>query len=60
MSEAFANVLAFGMLESKIHWPLDDLARAQGTEDEIMQTFRHCRVGIRVRVDALLAEQRKG
>jgi arsenate reductase len=44
----------------KIHWPLDDPAKAQGTEDEIMQTFRHCRDDIRARVDALLAELRKG
>jgi arsenate reductase len=44
----------------KIHWPLDDPAKAQGTEDEIMQTFRHCRDDIRARVDALLAELKKG
>ena len=44
----------------KIHWPLDDPAKAQGTEDEIMQTFRHCRDDIRARVDALLSELKKG
>mgnify|MGYP001557622352 CR=1 FL=1 len=43
-----------------VHWPLDDPAKARGTEDEIMQTFRHCRDDIRARVDALLAELRKG
>ena len=44
----------------KIHWPLDDPAKARGTEDEIMQTFRHCRDDIRARVDALLAELGRG
>ena len=44
----------------KIHWPLDDPAKAQGTEVEIMQTFRDCRDDIRARVDALLAELKKG
>ena len=44
----------------KIHWPLDDPAKAQGTEDEIMQTFRSSRDDIRARVDALLGELKKG
>ena len=43
----------------KIHWPLDDPAKAQGTEDEIMQTFRNSRDDIRARVDALLGELKK-
>jgi len=40
----------------KLHWPLSDPARATGTEEEIMQTFRATRDDIRGRVEALLAE----
>ena len=40
----------------KIHWPLDDPAKAQGAEEAIMQTFRNSRDDIRCRVEALLGE----
>jgi arsenate reductase len=40
----------------KLHWPLADPARATGTEEEIMQTFRAARDDIRTRVEALIAE----
>ena len=40
----------------KIHWPLDDPAKAEGTEDEIMKVFRASRDDIQRRVDALLNE----
>jgi arsenate reductase len=40
----------------KLHWPLSDPARATGTEEEIMQTFRATRDDIRRRVEALFAE----
>ena len=40
----------------KIHWPLDDPAKAQGSEEAIMQTFRNSRDDIRSRVEALLSE----
>ena len=40
----------------KLHWPLADPARATGTEEEIMQTFRAARDDIRARVEALIAE----
>jgi arsenate reductase len=40
----------------KLHWPLDDPAKAQGSEEEIMQTFRNSRDEIRARVAVLLAE----
>ena len=59
MSEAFAKMLAFGILESKNDWSLDAPARTRGTEDKIMLTLRHCRDDICARVDALLAELRK-
>ena len=39
----------------KIHWPLDDPARAQGSEEEIMQTFRNSRDDIHRRVETLLS-----
>jgi len=40
----------------KIHWPLNDPARATGTEAEIAQVFRACRDEIRDRVKRLLQE----
>lgn len=40
----------------KLHWPLDDPAKATGTEEEIMAVFRASRDEIRRRVEALLAE----
>ncbi len=39
----------------KEHWPLDDPARATGTEDEVTAVFRASRDEIRNRVDDLLA-----
>ena len=39
----------------KIHWPLDDPAKAQGAEEAVMQTFRNSRDDIRSRVEALLS-----
>ena len=44
----------------KIHWPLDDPARAQGSEEEIMQTFRNSRDDIRSRVETLLSALKQG
>lgn len=38
----------------KIHWPLDDPAKAEGTEAEIMEVFRASRDDIRRRVIDLL------
>ncbi len=43
---------------SKAHWPLDDPARASGTEEEIMAVFRASRDDIRRRVEALLERLR--
>jgi arsenate reductase len=40
----------------KVHWPLDDPAKATGTEEEILQVFRTSRDDIRERVKALLQE----
>lgn len=39
---------------NKEHWPLEDPAKAAGTEDEIMDTFRASRDDIRERVRKLL------
>ena len=41
----------------KIHWPLEDPARATGTEEEILQTFRATRDEVARRVAVLLAEE---
>ena len=38
----------------KEHWPLEDPARATGSEDEIMQAFRATRDEIRARVAELV------
>jgi len=40
----------------KIHWPLNDPAKATGTEEEIMAVFRATRDDIRERVRQLLNE----
>jgi arsenate reductase len=45
---------------TKIHWPLNDPAKATGTEEEIMTVFRATRDEIRARVSALLDETRRG
>ena len=38
----------------KEHWPLEDPAKAQGSEEEIMEQFRASRDDIKARVKALL------
>ncbi|UCC56026.1 MAG: arsenate reductase (thioredoxin) [Gammaproteobacteria bacterium] len=38
----------------KVHWPLEDPAKATGNEDEIMQVFRNSRDEIKERLQALL------
>jgi len=40
----------------KIHWPLEDPAKASGSEEEIMAVFRASRDDIRRRVQALVDE----
>jgi arsenate reductase len=40
----------------KVHWPLDDPAKATGSEEEILQVFRSSRDDIRERVKGLLQE----
>ncbi len=44
----------------KIHWPLDDPAKADGSEEDIMAVFRASRDDIRQRVTVLLEELNKG
>jgi arsenate reductase len=43
----------------KIHWPLDDPAKATGNEDEVLEVFRASRDEIRQRTQGLLAELKK-
>lgn len=38
----------------KIHWPIEDPARAAGTEEEVMAVFRAVRDEIRRRVEGLI------
>lgn len=40
----------------RLHWPLEDPARAQGDEAEIMTKFRQVRDEVRQRVEALLRD----
>ncbi len=40
----------------KIHWPLNDPAKATGSEEQIMAVFRTARDDIRERVRALVTE----
>jgi len=40
---------------AKIYWPLDDPARATGTEEEIMSVFRASRDDIEYRIRELIA-----
>lgn len=42
----------------KLHWPLDDPARAEGSEEQIMDVFRASRDDIRQRVQALLQQSK--
>ena len=41
---------------TKLHWPLEDPAKATGTEDEIMAAFRATRDDVEARVRRLLAD----
>lgn len=43
-----------------MHWPLEDPAKAEGTEEEILNTFRSVRDEIRERVLALIGDIRHG
>ena len=44
----------------KVHWPLDDPARAQGTEAEVMAVFRTSRDAIRERIADLIGRLEAG
>jgi arsenate reductase len=44
---------------TKIHWPLNDPARAVGTEEEIMRAFRATRDEVKTRVAALVDDLRR-
>lgn len=44
---------------TKIHWPLDDPAKATGTEEEIMAKFRATGDEARSRVEALIDQIRR-
>jgi len=48
------NCPAVSSETSKIHWPLDDPAKATGTEEEIMSVFRASRDDIKYRVQELI------
>jgi arsenate reductase len=42
----------------RLHWPFDDLAKATGSPEEVMQEFRRVRDGIRAKIEAFVAEVR--
>lgn len=43
----------------KLHWPLDDPAKATGSEEEVMSVFRNSRDEIKKRVAALVEDLRR-
>ena len=45
-----------GRVQERRHWPFDDPAEAEGTEDETMSVFRRVRDEIRDAVEDLLRE----
>ena len=45
--------------KQKIHWPLNDPAKASGSEQEILDVFRASRDDIRARVQGLLEQLTK-
>ncbi len=44
----------------KVHWPLEDPAKATGSEDEIMAAFRATRKEVKRRVESLLTLLEEG
>lgn len=44
----------------RLHWPLTDPARAEGTEEQIIAQFRAVRDEVRARVERLLADELAG
>lgn len=45
-----------GKVASRLHWPVDDPAKACGSEDEVMEVFRRVRDEIRALVEGLVTE----
>ena len=43
-----------------IHWPLDDPAKAAGSEEEVMNEFRRVRDEIKVRITGFIKEVESG
>ncbi len=43
----------------KLHWPLNDPAKAEGNEEDVMQVFRASRDDIKDRIKGLMAELQK-
>jgi len=46
-----------GKVGERRHWPIDDPAEAQGTEEEVLTIFRRVRDEIRARVESFLEEE---
>lgn len=42
----------------RLHWPIDDPARARGSEEEILQAYRRARDEVEGRVEAWVRDQR--
>ena len=53
-SHADAHCPIFSMQGQREHWPFDDPAKAQGTEEEIMHEFSRVRDQIRRRIEFFL------
>jgi len=53
-SHADTHCPAFSIKGKREHWPFDDPAKAQGTEEEIMHEFSRVRDQIRSRIELFL------
>jgi len=56
-SHADAHCPAFSIKGKRQHWPFEDPAKAQGSEEEIMREFARVRDQIKARIEAYLAEE---
>jgi arsenate reductase len=57
--DAAENCPAFPGAVKRIHWPLEDPAKAGGSEEEILSVFRKTRDAIRRRVEELINDLKR-
>jgi arsenate reductase len=57
--DAAENCPTFPRPVHRIHWPLEDPAKARGSEEEILSVFRNTRDAIRHRVEELISDLKR-